>query len=227
MAFRKKINVIIDDTVDVLILQECEEISKLNIETWAISPTSVYWYGKNTNKGLAVFTFNGFKIDGSEVQHNESFVYVIPLIIYKNQFRFLFFAVWTQNTYDGHYTRQIYNAIGYYKTCLETELSVIIGDFNSNSIWDKKGRESNHSNLVLMLSNIGIESVYHNVYNENQGKESIPTLYFLRKRERPYHIDYCFVSRSLLSIINSFEVGNVDDYIAFSDHMPITTIVNL
>lgn len=78
-----------------------------------------------------------------------------------------------------------------------------------------------------MLSNIGIESVYHKVYNENQGKESIPTLYFLRKRKRPYHIDYCFVSKSLLSIINSFEVGNVDDYIAFSDHMPITTIVNL
>lgn len=90
MAFRKKINVIIDDTVDVLILQECEEISKLNIETWAISPTSVYWYGKNSNKGLAVFTFNEFKIDCTEVQHNESFVYVIPLIIYKNQFRFLF-----------------------------------------------------------------------------------------------------------------------------------------
>jgi exodeoxyribonuclease-3 len=32
--------------------------------------------------------------------------------------------------------------------------TIIAGDFNSNKIWDKKNRESNHSNVVEYLEKI-------------------------------------------------------------------------
>ena len=45
---------------------------------------------------------------------------------------------------------------------------------------------------------MGISSLYHEQYKEEQGKESSPTFYLHRREEKPYHIDYAFVSNDII-----------------------------
>lgn len=92
------------------------------------------------------------------------------------------------------------------------------GDFNSNSCWDKKHKRRTHSAVVKQLSDMGLNSCYHNIVNEVQGQESQPTFYLYRNKEKSYHIDYFFYNRDKL---RTFEIGTFDDWISLSDHMPI------
>ncbi|MFD0795980.1 hypothetical protein ACFQZJ_00795 [Maribacter chungangensis] len=100
---------------------------------------------------------------------------------------------------------------------------LLIGDFNSNKIWDEWDRWWNHSDVVNELKELGMESFYHKINGEEQGKESIPTLYFQRKIERPYHIDYVFGSIEFINILTKLEVGTAEQWLDISDHMPIIT----
>ena len=95
---------------------------------------------------------------------------------------------------------------------------VIGGDLNSNIRWD---RWWNHSDVVKELEEIDIKSLYHNVTNEKQGKESNPTFFLQRKLEKPYHIDYIFISVSLINVETTINIGKVKKWLEFSDHLPI------
>ncbi|MBK5242558.1 hypothetical protein [Clostridium sp.] len=53
---------------------------------------------------------------------------------------------------------------------------------------------------------------------EIQGKENKPTFFLYRKKERHFHID-CFFGEK--EKINSLEIGEFDDWITLSDHMPV------
>jgi endonuclease/exonuclease/phosphatase family metal-dependent hydrolase len=99
--------------------------------------------------------------------------------------------------------------------------SILIGDFNSNTVWDQWDRWWNHSDVVNELKEIGIESFYHKFTNELHGKESKPTLHFQKKLTRPYHIDYIFGSQKFTDKIINFEIGEFDNWIGISDHMPV------
>ncbi|WP_414673365.1 MULTISPECIES: endonuclease/exonuclease/phosphatase family protein [unclassified Methylophaga] len=101
--------------------------------------------------------------------------------------------------------------------------TLIIGDFNSNSIWDKPDRWWNHSDVVTELESIGISSVYHHISGEQQGLETNPTFYLHRSLKRPYHIDYIFASNDLLYRC-ALELSNHTDWLAVSDHLPLTVL---
>lgn len=103
---------------------------------------------------------------------------------------------------------------------------MLVGDFNSNTIWDKKHRAGNHSNVVKFLEDKGIYSSYHLHYKQIQGKEQHPTLYMYRHIDKPYHIDYCFVSADMAENIQSVEIGNFDFWTKHSDHVPVVVTFN-
>ena len=63
-------------------------------------------------------------------------------------------------------------------------------------------------------------SVYHKSRGENFGNETKATLYLTKEKEKTYHIDYMFARKS-----GTVDIGNYDDWIKYSDHMPL--IVNL
>lgn len=131
-------------------------------------------------------------------------------------------AVWSQKPdKSDNYGIQLWNAIKYYKDLLRTEKVIIAGDLNSSSIWDKPKREANHSNIVRELQTIGIESTYHFYFNEEQGRESKPTLYSHRKLEKPYHIDFCFASGFFIKKIKQVKIGSHKDWTKYSDHNPV------
>jgi len=138
-------------------------------------------------------------------------------------YSFTLYAIWANNPDepDGQYVEQVWKAIHHYKKQLKDTQTLLAGDFNSNTIWDRKRREGNHSNVVKFLEEKGIYSCYHLHHKQQQGKEEHPTLCLYRHKDKPYHIDYCFVSADMLAKLQTVEVGDYDFWIQHSDHVPL------
>lgn len=220
MAFRKKAEIISTYMPDVLIIPECEHPDKITFREGLPNPTDKLWFGQNLNKGLAVFTFGGLKI--KSLNHNTLFKFILPLNIYSDKISLTVFAIWAQKPeYHDCYTEQVWNAVHFYGDILCNENVILTGDFNSNSIWDKPRRIYNHTNLVDFLMTKNILSTYHNFYKQVQGKERDSTLFMHRKVDRPYHIDYCFASKSLIEKLKNVEIGAYGAWTKYSDHTPL------
>lgn len=222
MAFRKKANFILAYKPDILIVPESEHPDKLLFSIDTPKPTDILWFGKNKNKGLAILSYSNFRFTVLD-NHNQDLQLIIPIAVTNGQFDFNLFAIWANNPTDrdGQYIEQVWKAVNYYNNLLTDTKTVLVGDFNSNTIWDRKHRESNHSNVVKFLEDKGIFSTYHLYYKQTQGKEEHPTLYMYRHKDKPYHIDYCFASKDLLAKVNSVEIGDFDEWIKYSDHVPV------
>jgi len=199
---------------------ECENEKKLQFGKLTPTPNDFLWFGDNENKGLGIFSYSDYKLN--LIEYTTRFRYIIPFQI-KGKINFNLFAVWAmdnkQNS-EERYIAQVWLGIKYFENLLN-ETTIIVGDFNSNTIWDNKSRIANHSDVVNYLDSLNIHSIYHRQYKENQGKESQPTLFMYRKLNKPYHIDYCFASYKFIQQEYNFQIGDYNDWIKYSDHVPI------
>ncbi len=222
MAFRNKAQFILMEEPDILIVPECEHPDKLVFKTDTKRPTDTLWFGTNLNKGLAIFSYSSLRFKVLE-EHCEDFQTIIPISVTGGAFEFNLFAIWANNPHDhdGHYIEQVWKAIHHYEKLLSDKPTLLVGDFNSNTIWDRKHRESNHSNVVKYLEEKNIFSSYHLFHNQSQGKEQHPTLYMYRHEDKPYHIDYCFMSNDLIEKLQAVEIGDYNHWISYSDHVPL------
>jgi exodeoxyribonuclease III len=222
MAFRRKAEFILKFKPDILIVPECEHPDKLLFNADTPKPKDVLWFGKNINKGLGIFSYSKFRFKVID-NHNEDLQLIIPISVTGGSDDFNLFAVWANNPQDkdGQYIEQVWKAINHYEDLMTISNTIIAGDFNSNKIWDKKNRERNHSNVVEYLGKKGIHSSYHVHHKQNQGSEKHPTLYMYRHKNKPYHIDYCFVSDSMIKRLKSVEIGDFEYWSKFSDHVPV------
>jgi hypothetical protein len=215
MAHRKKAESLLKCHPDLAIIPECEYLGE---ET-----TKRLWFGDNHKKGLGIFSYSDFGLELHK-EYNPSFKYVIPIKVKGGLREFNLFAIWAMNDLQEvrkRYIGQVYSAITHYKALLD-EPTVIMGDFNLNVIWDAKSDYLLHGTLtdvIKILESKNIKSVYHEFYKEDFGKETRPTLIMYHRKNRPYHVDYCFASSDLE--VSNVEVGNFDDWIGKSDHMPI------
>ena len=84
---------------------------------------------------------------------------IIPIAVNGGDFDFNLFVVWANNPKDpdGQYIEQVWKAIDCYESLLTSTQIIMAGDFNSNTIWDRKRRISNHSNVVKRLEELGIQ----------------------------------------------------------------------
>lgn len=224
MAFRKKAANVLKYRPDLLIIPECEHPDKIVFPPPLIAPSSVLWFGSNRNKGLGVFAFGDLTLKLKRI-HKPEFRMVVPIDVKSPSASFCLFAVWANNPDDpdGQYVEQVWKAINHYRRHLKKINTILAGDFNSNTIWDRKYRTGNHSHVVHFLRKRGIESVYHLHHRQEQGREQHPTLYMYRHKDKPYHLDYCFVSADLAHRIESVEIGDYEFWSPFSDHVPIIT----
>jgi exodeoxyribonuclease III len=222
MAFRKKADVILTYKPDILIIPECEHPDKLFFSEDTPKPKDILWFGKNQNKGLGIFSYSDYHFTVLEY-HNHDIQTIIPISVSGGEFVFNLFAIWANNPTDpdGQYIEQVWKAIHHYDTLLTGSKTILIGDFNSNKIWDRRHRVSNHSNVVKYLEDKGIFSTYHLHHKQAQGSEEHPTLYMYRHLDKPYHIDYCFVSADLAEKLQSVEVGDYEFWTKYSDHVPL------
>jgi exonuclease III len=222
MAFRKKAEFILVHKPDILIVPECEHPDKLLFPKDVQRPTDILWFGKNQHKGLGIFSFNNYRLNEMD-DHNQDLKMIIPVSVTRRKTSFNLFAIWANNPgdKDGQYVEQVWKAIHHYEALMKNKKTILAGDFNSNTIWDIKRRAGNHSNVVKFLEEKGIFSAYHLHHKQIQGKEKHPTLYMYRHKEKPYHLDYCFVSKDLAKKIQSVEIGDYHIWTKHSDHVPV------
>ena len=222
MAFRKKYEKIIQSKPDLLVLQECENEERLQKCLSQFEYNELVWYGGNPNKGVAVISFNDVHIELKD-NFNTKFEFIVPLSLKIKGREINLFAIWAmphKSIRKLSYVGQTLGAMSYYSELLSEE-SILIGDFNSNSIWDKKKKSGTHSELVQLLNDKEITSLYHEQKKVRHGEEPDPTLYLLKKEHKPYHLDYCFASKSLASKQTEITIGKLEDWIKLSDHMPL------
>jgi hypothetical protein len=227
MAFRKKAELIIAHKPDILIVPECEHPDKLKFNPGTLKPNNNLWFGNNPNKGLGIFSYGKYRFKLLKT-HNPDLQIIIPISVTGGSFDFILYAIWAwnPNDRDGKYITQLWKAIHYYDENLTNIPSILAGDFNSNTIWDKPRRAGNHSDVVKWLEEKGIHSTYHLHYKQEQGKEKHPTLYMYRHKDKPYHIDYCFVSADLADKLHSVEIGDYKFWTQYSDHVPLIVTFN-
>ena len=221
-AFRKKNERILALKPDVLIVPECENEEKLKFGKLTPKPNSFVWHSESPNKGLGVFSYSDYNL---ELLHwfNPKFRYVLPIKVSNGDDEFILFAIWAMDNKENdkaRYIGQIWLAINYYSSLLEND-SILIGDFNSNKIWDTKDRIANHTDVVNYLEDKSLVSLYHEQENEEQGTESMASFFMYRKIEKPYHIDYCFASSNILKNGYRITFEDVNSWIDLSDHCPI------
>jgi len=233
-GFRNKRDKICELGADILIVQECENPDQSSAKHYKSSASNYLWIGQSKNKGIGVFARKGLtlqKLDWDK-SYSISFNNDLPDISWKTTdlklflpFQvndYLFIAVWTKGSDNEvfSYIGQVWKFLKIHRSDLTHQKVIMIGDFNSNVIWDKQDRWWNHSDVVRELSALKIESLYHAFFNEQQGEETQPTFYMHRKEHKPYHIDYAFCSHEVLQN-SSIQIGDAIDWAGLSDHMPL------
>ena len=126
---------------------------------------------------------------------------------------------------SGNYIEDIYIYLQIHKEKLMGRDKLLIGgDLNSNCCWDKKHKRRTHSAVVSELENLNLSSCYHMKQNEIQGQESKPTFFQYRDKKKSYHIDYFFCNENGM---HDFEIGQYEEWISLSDHMPLILDINI
>ena len=208
--FREKFHKIIDLDAEIYIIQECENPEKYIDTDYCAFAQNYIWIGNNQNKGLAVFAKDSIILQRNDIFQSYCLRHFLPLRI-NGDFDLL--AIWACEPYIEEY--YIYQAINQQHYNSDT---IIMGDFNSNAIWDKKHNSRTHSAVVSELAEKGLVSAYHFTFDELHGEETQKTFYLYRHNDKGYHIDYAFLS---ISRIKSFNIDQDNKWLNFSDHKPI------
>lgn len=219
-AFRRKYQRISAMDADIYVIQECEKplASMPDYQDWA---GAHLWAGQIASKGIGVFVKNGLSLAALDWP-NYGLQQFLPARI---DGRMNLLAVWTKNDPVNRmgYIGQFWQYLQHHSSLWNDE-TIICGDFNSNAIWDKRGRHWNHSECVNLLAELGLNSCYHSSTREEHGNETQPTLYMQRNLAKPYHVDYIFARQATVpSQSNVTLVGRAEDWLDVSDHMPIAT----
>jgi len=221
-AFRKKADVILALKPDILVVQECEHPDKLQFNSTTALPNDSLWFGDNKHKGLGIFSYGKYKFQLHD-KYNDQIKFIVPVSVTGGELDFTLFAIWANNMHEPkeQYIEQVWKAVNYYDELLTEKQTILIGDFNSNKIWDSTHKSGNHSSVVDKLAEKGIISAYHKFFEQEQGKEIHPTFHLQRNNNKPYHIDYCFMTTITYEKVKQIEVGTYDDWIKYSDHLPL------
>ena len=147
--------------------------------------------------------------------------YVVPFDI-EGPIAFTVLAVWSKPHHRFPYVEGIHEAVRIYRTLIASRPTVILGDFNSNPIWDHQHRPGwSHSDLIARLRDLGLVSAYHAFHGEAPGKESRATYYHTWNKRKPFHIDYCFLPSTWAAAIRRVEIGDYAGWRRRSDHRPL------
>lgn len=216
-AFRKKYHLLEELNADVLVIQECEDPAQnvdIDYKQWS---SNHLWIGTNKHKGLGVFAKPQLKLEPLSLEPDG-----LQLFLPVRLEEITLLAVWTKqaNSPTFKYIGQLYKWLQSHKAHLLTPKAMVIGDLNSNTLWDVWDRWWNHSDVVRELEHLGLHSLYHIQTQEAQGAEIQPTFFLHRKPEKAYHIDYAFLSKMLL-VSAHLSIGPIEDWLIYSDHLPL------
>lgn len=221
-SFRTKHERILKLQPDILVVCECENEERLEFGKLTPKPNSFVWHGELPAKGLGVFSYSDHRLEIMNA-FNPEFKFVVPIRVSNSKSSFILLAVWTQKEKNApihEYINAVWNAIHYYEE-LFSEPVILAGDLNSNVYWNKSGKVGNHSDVVDFLEAKNVHSLYHRWKGIPQGNEPDPTFFLYRHKDKPFHIDYCFASETLLTDGFNVQVGLHENWCDLSDHVPL------
>lgn len=215
-GFWRKFSKLSEFSADVLVVQECNDPARSNDKTYrAWAGENYAWIGPTATKGLGIFVRNGLTHTTSPVIPAARFFLPIRLG------EIPICGVWAHKDAQGsrHYCGQTHTYLSAAPDWLADPLAILLGDFNSSSVWDRPKRLWNHSDSVQILHDHGLRSAYHETHQARQGSEPHPSFLLHRNRSKPYHIDYLFHGRGWTA--TDCKIGAPDQWLTDSDHMPI------
>jgi len=171
------------------------------------------WVGSNPHKGLGVigFTNRAYMTHAADA--------LLPWHIPFSVDDLNIIALWAHaRDKDLKYVRVTHEIVSSHADFLSSAPSLIMGDFNSNTVWDHEHPGRNHSMLVERLHGLGLQSVYHRANGVGHGAETTKTYFHTKKLHFGHHIDYAFLSEGFPG---SLAIGKHQDWLMHSDHMPL------
>src|SRR5882757_5148371 len=158
MALHRKFDALLALEPDIAVICECAEPERLRaLGRLGGLDAEPVWIGRNPNKGLAVFAFNGFSVRLAEEFH-PTLRYIAPVHI-TGPTECNLLAVWAQNASAGvsrkNQAGPLRRALTKYKGFLSDRPSMIAGDLNNNAIWHRPGWRINHLTTVAVLESYG------------------------------------------------------------------------
>jgi endonuclease/exonuclease/phosphatase family metal-dependent hydrolase len=176
------------------------------------------WLGPNPRNGIAFVASPRVEIRLERVKRGAPWSIVPIEVLAPDSLHVL--TVWTRQEHG--YIAALAKALTSYKSFLRAAPSIVIGDLNANAIWDSPKRPVDFSRVARRLSDeFGLVSAYHARTAEAFGAESEATHYFWRRRERPFHIDYCFIPKGWVSRLKEVAILDRPPWDALSDHRPL------
>lgn len=218
-AFREKYTSIIEEDADIYVICECEDPARAKVKEYIeFAGDNYFWTGDLHYKGLGIFAKDNIKLEKLDEYCDTEFKNFIALRV-NDSFNLL--GVWAM----PEYVEMIHDYFDANNDLFDENL-VMCGDFNSNVIWnnehktkDDEGNAKDQTNLNIKLNNKGLISTYHDLNNEKQGKETQYTFYIYRHLDKPYHIDYVYAGKD---VVTDLKIGDADKWIELSDHVPLT-----
>jgi exonuclease III len=217
-AFRRKFHLLNEFEADILVIQECEEPSG-SLEGYVAWAGNHAWTGAHKHKGIGIFVKGNQTLTRLDWPADGASLF-LPVQI-GDELQLI--GVWTQSakSASASYVGQLWQYLQLNRQRLR-DPTILCGDFNSNTQWDKPKQHWSHSQCVDELRELGILSLYHQLHDERQGEEKSPTFFLQRNLLKPFHIDYAFAHEELVSPEgSSFFIGEPSRWLTHSDHMPL------
>ena len=215
--FREKYTEIAKLGADIYVIQECENPETSKSEEYRDFVKNGFWIGDIPFKGLMVFSPNP-EINLELLNWStQDYRFFLPIRVND---RFTLVGSWACNPYIQEFTDFLHTA----KEHIDKG-SIILGDLNSNVIFDKDNYKTGktHSKIVEDFLEIGLEDIYHFKSGDEQGKEKVPTFYLYRHLDKPYHIDHCFAAPE---VVKKMTIHARWQWLTLSDHLPIEIELN-
>ena len=135
-------------SADLAVVQEC---AKPEFES-----ATCLWFGDNPRQGIAIVASNGYSIQAlPRARDVLKFVYSRSKSSGPQNFTLL--AVWSKGGQEYRLLHGSRESFHTYRRLFESSPTVLIGDLNSNVIWDTHHPpELNHSALIDLLSELGL-----------------------------------------------------------------------
>ena len=181
----------------------------------------VRWFPSNASRlGIQVRAFNGYRLTRIRKAAAGLPNCVAPVRVSGGPVDFNLLAVWTWPA--PSYTQAFLNGLAAYARLLQRGPAVVAGDFNGNPVFDKPGARNKWWTLGFeQLHAAGLVSAYHRHHGVPFGGEEHATHHFLRKPERPFHIDFCFVPSTWAERSLAVQVAADEPWRRLSDHFPL------
>lgn len=212
-AFRKKYRELSKLGADIYVVMECENPDTVDDPEYHAFVDNGVWVGRLKYKGLMVFSpdpnIRIERLDWGDEHHS----FFIPV---KINDKYTLVGAWA----CGLYCAELYDWINTVGENL-TDEATIIGDLNSNVMFDGQRREikgREFSDCLRVLKDKGIVGLWHFFKDEEHGKESVPTFFLYRHLDKSYHIDHALGSPKN---VRSMKIHSRWEWLSLSDHLPI------